>query len=483
MQPSTDTQLTSRDSARSRTGRVALIRRSLPGLVFLLAFVSLAHAGTQQSPNQYPSPTVKNPAAKGVFEAYEWEKNKLSGGWAGIRSKMAEYGLAIDIQYAAVVMQNTHGGFDSGMVGGGPLGVTATVDTENLLGLKGGTLFFDWEFYNWYNQRYAPGDTFDPTGSYVGANTNFIDSDQSTLNQIAQLYYRQAFLDDQLALTFGKMDANAPFSSIQAAGAFQNSIAMYTSTLNAFIPTYPNESTGLMGEIGNSDSIKLKLGWFDGTSAAYDPSTGTTGPSTGARGPETFFHNDGHWWLVAQMDLAWTLKGELPGNVGLGAWLQTGRVATGGFDQAGVTDVPGWYIQWEQTLWTLNADLAQNGGGLVFFGQFGWSDPDKNPVHWSLMAGLSATGFLSKRPADSIGIMFAYSRFTENPGIYQSTRRDGSPGPTGGAESSLEAYYIAQWSSWSYLQPGLMWIHTPGAGDPAPLKDDVLMYVVVGVDF
>jgi len=434
-------------------------------------------------PNQYPSPTVKVPAKKEIFTTDAWTENKLTGDWAGLRNKMAEYGLALDILYAAVIMQNSHGGFDSGMVGGGPLGITATVDTENLMGLKGGTLFVDWEFYNWYNQRYAPEDTFDPSGSYVGVNTNFIDSDDSILNQLAQLYYRQSFMDDQLALTLGKMDANAPFVSVEAAGAFQNSISMFTPTLNAFIPTYPNESTAVMGEISKSDFFTFKAALFDGTSAAYDASTGVTGPATGPRGPETFFHNDGHWWVVAQMDFNWKINEELSGSLGLGGWIQTGRVATQGLDQAGVSDVPGWYIQWQQTLWALNKDLAQDGGGLVFFGQFGWSDPDKNPVHWSLMTGFSATGFMPKRPADSVGVMFAYSKFTENPGIYQSTQRNGSPGSTGGAESSIEAYYIAQWTSWSYLQPGVMWIHTPGGGDPAPLRDDILLYVVLGINF
>ena len=109
--------------------------------------------------------------------------------------------------------------------------------------------------------------------------------------------------------------------------------------------------------------------------------------------------------------------------------------------------------------------------------------PNKNPVQWSLMTGLSATGVFPDRPADAVGLMFAHTQFTSNPGIYQSTLPNGLPGPAGGSETSLESFYLWQWQSWSYLQPGVMWIISPGGGDPAPLDDAVLAYLVVGAAF
>ena len=56
-------------------------------------------------------------------------------------------------------------------------------------------------------------------------------------------------------------------------------------------------------------------------------------------------------------------------------------------------------------------------------------------------------------------------------------------GPTGGSETSLESFYLWQMTSWSYLQPGVMWIMTPGGGDPAPLDDALVVYTLVGVEF
>jgi len=438
---------------------------------------------TARRPDQYPSPTVKVPAAGHQFDAdYSWEANTISGDWFGVRSDLAQKGVVFGVRYVPLLMDNHTGGFDTGFFGGGPLGITITVDTERLFGLRGGTLFFDWEFFSWYNHRFPVNNAFDPTGSYVGVDTNLIDGDTNLLNQVAQFYYQQSMFDDAIVLAFGKMDANAGFAAVQAAGAFQNSIAMFTSTLNPFIPTYPNEATALAVSVRFTDFLLGKFGWFDGTTSHFDRATGMSGPATGPRGPSTFFDNDDSWFLITQWDLNWQSDGRWPGSASAGAWLKTGLTATFGADTNGVSDIPGWYFQWQQTIWSPNKSIASEGGGIAYFGQFGWSDPKKNPVHWSAMTGVSATGVFPGRPADSGGIMFGYSDFTSDSGIYQSTQRNGRPGPAGGHELSLEAFYIWQWTSWSYLQPGLMWIKSPGGGNPAPLGDDFLTYLLVGLE-
>jgi porin len=449
-----------------------------------LANGSLAADSTRDRPNQFLSPSVKQPAPDTKFDAdYPWRENTLTGDWGGLRGELAERGVVFDIRYVSLLVDNTHGGFDTGFFGAGPLGITTTVDTEKLWGHEGGTIFFDWEFNHWYNGRFAPLGTFDPTGSFVGVNTNFMDSDISELNQIAQLYYEQSWNDDAWAAAFGKMDANVRFASVQAAGAFQYSSAMYTPTLNRFIPTYPNEATALVGQWGSGEEFAAKFGWFDGTSAAYDLATGTVGPDTGPRGPRTFFDNHGNYWLVGQVDRAWQVRSVLPGWASAGVWLQTGSVATLGTDTAGVSNVPGCYLQWQQMLWTPSSDLAADGGGVTYFGQFGWSDPNKNPVHWSLMTGMSATGVFPTRLADAVGILFSHAEFTGIAGVYQSVSRDGQLGVAGGQEAAIESFYLWQWTDWSYLQPGVMWIMSPGGGDPAPLADSLSLYWLVGVEF
>lgn len=438
---------------------------------------------TVRLPDQYPSPTVKVPAGDDQFDVdYSWDANTLTGDWFGLRSELAQCGIVFGGRYVPILMDNYTGGFDTGFFGGGPLGITTTIDTERLVGHEGGTLFFDWEFFSWFNGRFPTNNEFDPTGSFVGVNTNLPDGDTKDLNQIAQLYYQQAMWNDDIKLAFGKMDGNVPFAAVQTAAAFQYSITMFTSTLEGFLPTYQNEATAVVVSAQLTESVVGKFGWFDGTSAAFNPVTGQSGPATGPRGLSTFFNNDGNWLLISEFDVTWQLDARRPGSLGIGAWVHTGLTSTSGTNTNGVSDVPGWYVQWQQIVWSPNADVASEGGGIAFFGQIGWSDPNKNPVHWSLLTGVSATGVFRNRPADAAGIMFGYSDFTSDAGVFQSTQRNGLPGPTGGHELALESFYIWNWSSWSYLQPGVLWINSPGGGDPAPLDDDFLTYLLVGFE-
>ena len=58
----------------------------------------------------------------------------------------------------------------------------------------------------------------------------------------------------------------------------------------------------------------------------------------------------------------------------------------------------------------------------------------------------------------------------------------GRAGPGGGAEGSVEAFYLAQLLPWLYVQPGIQWIGTPGGGDPAPLRDSVQAYLLISLE-
>ena len=439
--------------------------------------------GVLEKPNPYLSPSVKSPAPNEWFRQYhDWGSGTLTGDWFGVRNSLGDHGVAFGIRYVSISTGNWSGGLNQGFYGGQPIGLTITVDTESLFGWKGGTLFFDWEFFNWYNGPFSPTGDYDASGSYVGSNTNFIDSSQSMVYEIAQLFYRQAFFEDRLAFEFGKMDSNLTFSSVGAAAGFQNNISMYTSTLNPFFPTYPNETVALLLRAAPFDFFDFQAALFDGTPASYNVVTGTPERSPLGTGPITFFENEGFWFVIAQANFRWHLDATRPGRLGVGGWVQTGLTATQGSDPNGVRDVHGFYIEWDQTLWSSGATNASEGGGVRFFGQFGWSDPDKNPVHWSLMGGFSATGVFPKRPADAVGLMGGYTQFTDRPGIYQSVLSSGAPGASGGSEGSVEAFYIIQATPYLSIQPGALWMRSPGGGSPAALGNVMTFYLLFTVN-
>ena len=240
---------------------------------------------------------------------------------------------------------------------------------------------------------------------------------------------------------------------------------------------------GLVTSWNFNDTIVGRFGWFDGSNGALDPATGGYIFSTGSRGPETFFNNQGHWFFITEWTYKWIVDGQLPGSISAAGWLQTGKSGTAGRSKDGVEDVPGWYVYGSQTLWTPDASVAQEGGGVIAFGQLGWSDPSKNPTNWAVIAGISATGVIPGRPADSLGILGGYSGFSDNPDIYLSAPTKQMDGQAGGSESYLEAYYLYQATPWLSIQPGIEWFSTPSGGDPASLSDALVFYLRIASTF
>ena len=451
--------------------------------------------GTQDRwnrPNPLFSPSVGQiNMTRGDWSGWPFDSSGASGDWLGARDSLQDNGIYVEGVYTSFMEYNFEGGSDTGFFGGGLGSASVTIDTEKLFAHPDGIFFINYQTWSWYNHAFDNTGSFDPTSNYTGSNGNFPDA--ASVNQISQLYYSQHLFDDLLNVAFGKQDANNIFSNIPGSGGFLYSGAGYTSTLNPFFTTFPQEATALTMIVNVTDDLVGSFGWFDGSYGGLNATRNSIGqpiytpaPRPGGRGPATFFDNQGHWFLISEWAMNWQLgETQLPGAVSAGGWLQTGRSLTGGTleDGPGVEDVPGAYLSLNQTLWAPNSTFASQGGGLIAFGQFGWSDPKKNPVQWSLMGGLSATGVIPGRPMDAMGLMGMWTAFSDNPGTWQSTTPAGGPGPAGGAESAIEAFYRVQLTPWLSMQPGVQFLGTPSGGDPAQLNDALVGYVMVELIF
>lgn len=451
--------------------------------------------GTQDRfnrPNPLFSPTVGQiNLTQGNWTGWPFQASGLSGNWFGTRDELQENGIYIEGIYTSFLEYNFEGGSDSGFFGGGIASTSMTIDTKKLIGHPDGIFFMNLQNWGWYNNKFANNDSFDPTSNYTGSNGNFPDG--GSVNQISQLYYSQHLFDDLLNVAFGKQDANNIFSNIPGCGGFLYNGASYTPTLNPFFPSFPQEATALTMIVNLTDDLVGSFGWFDGSLGGLNVTRNQFGqlvyaaaPQPGGRGPSTFFRNQGHWFLISEWAMNWQLgENELPGAICAGGWLQTGRSQTAGTleNGPGVEDVPGAYVSFNQAVWASDKSFAANGGGLIAFGQFGWSDPDKNAVQWSLMGGLSATGVIPGRPMDAMGVLGMWTSFSDNAGVWQSTTPSGSPGPPGGGESAFEAFYRFQLTPWLSVQPGIQFLGTPSGGDPSQLDDAVVGYTMIELIF
>jgi porin len=447
---------------------------------------NITNAIESSRPNQYPPITGVVPIdleTPQSFDDWPWGSSGITGNWGGVRDELIEHGIHLNGSYTALMFDNFRGGFDTGFFGGGITQLELTVETEKTIGLEGGLFFMNVAQMTWYSGRFEPPGSFSPTGSVIGVDSNFPPNDQSWTAQVNQFYWRQSLGENALQITFGKIDANATFAAANAAGGFQNGLAASPSSLFEFLPTYPNPAMGLQIDLQITPSIKGHFGWWDGTTAAFDPVTGKIGPPTGDHGVGSFFDDDDHWLVISQFDFNWALETRTPGELSIGGWFQTGTSATKGDSTTGVEEVPGWYVNISQTIWSRDENNAASGGGIQLFGSVGWSPGSKNANTWSVTAGVSATGVIPGRNSDALGVMMGTTVFSNDSDIYRSTMLDGMPGPAGGSETIGEVFYRIQLTPAMMIQPGLEWVIDPGGGSPGQLDDAFGGYLAIMINF
>ncbi|MEC9157016.1 MAG: carbohydrate porin [Planctomycetota bacterium] len=437
-------------------------------------------------PNQYlniTSVAPVEPGARFFYGDWPWGSDGLTGDWGGARSRLVDEGIFVIGEYTSMLQQNLSGGAEEAFYGAGVVELELTLDAETIAGLEGGLLFTNFTYSGWYNEEFTGFGSFSPVGSSFGVNNNFPQQDARDQGQLDQLYWRQTLCDGRFRISVGKIDANVTFMNLGAAGGFMYGTAAIPATATQFLPTFPNAATGLQMQLDLTDRLTGSFGWWDGSTSAFDPATGQTGPRTGDRGTQSFFDNQGNWFLVNQWSLDWMDRTATPGRASVGAWLQTGTTATQGDSTTGVSDVPGVYLQGQQVLWSPDTSIAGEGGGIVLFGRADWSPDDRNAVTLGLTAGISATGVVPGRVADALGIMGSWSKFSDEPSIFQSTLPDGRPGASGGSESAIEGFYRIQLTPSVMIQPGIEWIIDPGGGSPPSLGDAVVPYLVINLQF
>jgi porin len=445
-----------------------------------------ARSEVMAHPNQYLNITSASPVEPGTdffYGNWPWGSDGITGSWGGAREQLIKDGIYFIGEYTSMLQQNLTGGSEQAFFGAGIAQFELTFDAETMIGIQGGLLFMNYSYSSWYNAKFEPFGSFSPVGSTVGVNNNFPQTNVIDQGQIDQLYWQQVLFDDQFQIAFGKIDSDVMFMSIEPAGGFMYGSSCVPPTAIQFIPSFPNAATGLQMQLDFGEHLSGAFGWWDGTSNAYNPETGLVGPNTGNRGPASFFNNDGNWYLVSQWDASWETESALPGLASVGGWVQTGTTVTQGNSTTGVDDVPGVYLQAQQIVWAPDPVIASEGGGVAVFARTDWSPEDKNALTYAATAGVSATGVIPGRPADAVGLMGTWTKFSDNPEIYQSTLANGQPGASGGAEGAIEAFYRLQINPHLLVQAGIEWISTPGGGDPSPLDDAVVPYLIINLQF
>lgn len=405
------------------------------------------------------APAAEAPSATGAETETEardwfghkawWEWETMTGDWGGARKTLEDAGFSIGASYTFDWTSVWSGGVRNVASTRSLFDVTLSVDMEKLVGLKGGTFFFD--FYS------TDGRGQEDVGDIQAFDNIMTDAN---LDQIAEVWYEQKLFGDVVRVKFGKVDVNSEFGFPIVGADFIHSSAAYSPTSGAVFTTYPNPATSV-------NVFAYPTEWWYIGAAMYD-GAGGDGIMTGGRGPATFFSDDksSDWFLIAETGASWkNLFGAdaahgLRGRCAIGAWHHTGDFARfdGGTESDGST---GFYALVEQRILSraaadgASAEAGEEDDlrGLWIFAQYGHADGEVMEIENHVGVGVALLGTFGGRDDDSAGVYVSWADLSDAPEAGFSED-----------ETALEFFYKVQLTPFMSVRPDLQVIWNP-SGD------------------
>jgi carbohydrate-selective porin OprB len=358
---------------------------------------------------------------------HEWQR--ATDDWFGLRPWLDDRGVTFQASLTADTSWVASGGADVGDTAFRHLlSVNLTLNTERLIGWKGGTVFFSCQ-----TQSGANG------SASVGSVQGISNIDAEGLTQISELWYEQSLWDGMVRIKAGKVDAGAEFARVENGAEFINSSMGFSPTIVGF-SSYPDPATSV-------NVFVNPMPWLYGGFGVYDGAT-AVGIPTGPRGPSTFFGPPGAAFLIGETGVKW--GSELRGRLGLGVWRHTSDFDR--FDGGTKSGTTGFYLVLDQTIWRRNPKDADDAQGIALFAQYGFADERISPVAYHVGVGLAWTGPIPSRQTDVLGLGTTYVRLSDEPGA-GFDQRD---------ELAVEMFYKLQVLKWLSVKLDFQYVHNPG---------------------
>ena len=383
-------------------------------------------AGLERPLEMEPLPAKVNP-----FEGDFWTRQYILGDWGGARTSLAERGLSLDLLATQFYQGVASGGRQQAWEYGGKVDYLANLD---------GGKFGLWQgfFVNMHAETRFGNSVNGIDGLLTPSNIAMMFPEPDTsITAITGLKFVQA-LSENFVLFMGKL----------------NTLDEYPLRYGLFNPN-PMDRPGLSG--------------FMNTSLVFNPIVARTVPYSGAGAGGAILMNgapvfsltvfdpqeraaEGMQDLFAQgvtivPDFIWrTNLFDRPGVVNIGGTYSSRKYRS--FDPAAYLAIPpalllddantpletgSWciYTNLYQAMWVDSGNAKRNWG---FFGQFGLSDGNPNPINYTSNVGVAARGLLG-RDLDSMGFGFFYV------GLSDEYKRLASPILPQQNECGVELFY------------------------------------------
>jgi porin len=412
--------------------------------------------------------------------------NFLLGDMFGLRTELSKYGISLAIQETSEYLGNVTGGLRTGGAYDGLTQFIMQLDTQRSFGHYGGVLNISALQIHGNNLSSANLATLQ-TGSGIEA-------DRAT--RLWEFWYDQKFLEeDRLDVRVGQESADQEFIVSNNAAYFVNTMfgwpAVPSYDLPGGGPAYPLSAPAVRVRWRPINSISLLTAVFNGS-----PVNNNTGDPQQQNPSGTTFPLHGGALIMSELQFSYPSLGGMtyPGESAplsrlykIGAWYNTERFADQRFDHNGLSlanpqsdGIPAThhgdfslYAVADQMIWRDGDD--PNHAINVFARAMGTPQADRNPLMFSMNAGLVMHEPFRYRPDDTLGVGMGYAHVSSQLADYDSDvagyaqiTNPGSFSPVRSSETYFEVTYQRQIRPWWQVQPDIQYVINPGAGVADP---------------
>jgi porin len=374
-------------------------------------------------------------AANGALADSLQDQPYLTGDWGGLRTWLADRGIAPFASYSTGVWANVHGGFATGVRYEGFADWGFDLNLERLVGWQGGSFHIDWHS----NVSGLPSQELVgqfPTNDVLGL-------ESANAVRFYEIYLEQRLWDDALLIKAGQLAVDDDFFVSRYASPLLNgSFAFFGSgRAQQIAPFYPVAAPGIYVSARQWEQWELRAG-------AY----------TAAPGADTSSNYGFDWSLDNGVSVGTEVATSrrpagLPGRYTLGV-LGTTKQLTSFANGHSVHGTLGLYVMIDQAL-ALDSDGKPKVGAFLRVGY----DPllDRSVLRVYGNTGFTLFGPLPGRDHDSLSVGFSYTNFAPDYVRDQHLARM----DVTSHESIAEFTYQAAVTGWLIVQPDLQFVFDP----------------------
>ena len=430
--------------SRARVSTILVI------LIWYLPAPALAQIDASQAPGiEYSPSTIQG-------QAIETPPSTLTGDWGGLRTRLYNTGIDFSGNFKGELASDPQGGTQFGATEAGQFSFGATLDTQKLFDLTGGTVQL--------SVTYRQGATL---ANHFGL--NLLQEAQEVygrgdIARLTELWYQQDIAGGAVSVKIGRMPEGdfdsfpCNFMNNALCGAAGGNIAG-----NYWLNWPISQWAGW---------VRVNTGEFYSMLGAYETNPNDLDQSFA---PGWF---SGATGVMGHLEEGWTPRigaDQLQGRYQIGVWYETSGgndVLLGSNGQPDIlTGLPplhrdgryGYYVQVLQQLTGIGKVVP--GGwrgveGLTFFFNFIQADRATTIQDNEASAGFFYTAPFASRPHDHIGLGIARTDYNDRAAEAISLANPGAETPR--AEYSTEVYYSYLLTPWLTMRPDLQYIFDPG---------------------